>query len=41
MARDTSSPSHDPLTTKVLRRPERAGIAAPVQEQPIVGLYTK
>jgi small subunit ribosomal protein S4 len=32
---------HDQLTAKVLRRPERAEIAAPVQEQLIVELYSK
>jgi len=32
---------HDALTAKVLRRPERAEIAAPVQEQLIVELYSK
>ncbi len=32
---------HDSLTAKVLRRPERHEIAAPVQEQLIVELYSK
>ena len=32
---------HDQLTAKVLRKPERAEIAAPVQEQLIVELYSK
>jgi small subunit ribosomal protein S4 len=32
---------HDGLTAKVLRRPERDEIAAPVQEQLIVELYSK
>ena len=32
---------HDALTAKVLRRPERTEIAAPVQEQLIVELYSK
>ncbi len=32
---------HDSLTAKVLRRPERNEIAAPVQEQLIVELYSK
>jgi small subunit ribosomal protein S4 len=32
---------HDSLTAKVLRRPERKEIAAPVQEQLIVELYSK
>src|ERR671910_229852 len=32
---------HDSLTAKVLRKPERAEIAAPVQEQLIVELYSK
>jgi small subunit ribosomal protein S4 len=32
---------HDGLTAKVLRRPERREIAAPVQEQLIVELYSK
>jgi len=32
---------HDSLTAKVLRRPERREIAAPVQEQLIVELYSK
>jgi small subunit ribosomal protein S4 len=32
---------HDGLTAKVLRRPERKEIAAPVQEQLIVELYSK
>ena len=32
---------HDALTAKVLRKPERAEIAAPVQEQLIVELYSK
>jgi small subunit ribosomal protein S4 len=32
---------HDALTAKVLRRPERREIAAPVQEQLIVELYSK
>ena len=32
---------HDQLTAKVLRRPERAEIAAPVQEQLIVEFYSK
>src|SRR4051794_343772 len=32
---------HDALTAKVLRRPERKEIAAPVQEQLIVELYSK
>ncbi len=32
---------HDSLTAKVLRRPERGEIAAPVQEQLIVELYSK
>src|SRR6187431_1031879 len=32
---------HDALTAKVLRRPERGEIAAPVQEQLIVELYSK
>src|ERR671933_238034 len=32
---------HDGLTAKVLRRPERAEIAVPVQEQLIVELYSK
>src|SRR5262249_22938083 len=32
---------HDQLTAKVLRRPERAEIAAPVQEQLIVELSSK
>ena len=32
---------HDSLTAKVLRRPERSEIAAPVQEQLIVELYSK
>src|ERR671931_797826 len=31
---------HDALTAKVLRKPERAEIAAPVQEQLIVELYS-
>jgi small subunit ribosomal protein S4 len=32
---------HDALTAKVLRQPERSEIAAPVQEQLIVELYSK
>ena len=32
---------HDSLTAKVLRRPERREITAPVQEQLIVELYSK
>jgi len=32
---------HDNLTGKVLRYPERVEIAAPVQEQLIVELYSK
>ena len=32
---------HDSLTAKVLRRPERREIAAPVQEQLIIELYSK
>ncbi len=32
---------HDGLTARVLRKPERAEIAAPVQEQLIVELYSK
>ena len=32
---------HDALTAKVLRKPERGEIAAPVQEQLIVELYSK
>ena len=32
---------HDQLTAKVLRKPERREIAAPVQEQLIVELYSK
>jgi small subunit ribosomal protein S4 len=32
---------HDALTAKVLRKPERREIAAPVQEQLIVELYSK
>ena len=32
---------HDGLTAKVLRLPEREEIAAPVQEQLIVELYSK
>jgi small subunit ribosomal protein S4 len=32
---------HDSLTAKVLRRPERREVAAPVQEQLIVELYSK
>src|SRR5919204_2236225 len=32
---------HDALTAKVLRKPERSEIAAPVQEQLIVELYSK
>jgi small subunit ribosomal protein S4 len=32
---------HDALTAKVLRRPERREIAAPVVEQLIVELYSK
>src|SRR6202522_2628265 len=32
---------HDGLTAKVLRRPERREVAAPVQEQLIVELYSK
>ena len=32
---------HDSLTAKVLRKPEREEIAAPVQEQLIVELYSK
>jgi small subunit ribosomal protein S4 len=32
---------HDGLTAKVLRTPERREIAAPVQEQLIVELYSK
>ena len=32
---------HDGLTAKVLRHPERDEIAAPVQEQLIVELYSK
>ena len=32
---------HDGLTAKVLRQPERGEIAAPVQEQLIVELYSK
>jgi small subunit ribosomal protein S4 len=32
---------HDALTAKVLRKPERKEIAAPVQEQLIVELYSK
>jgi small subunit ribosomal protein S4 len=32
---------HDSLTAKVLRQPERREIAAPVQEQLIVELYSK
>ena len=32
---------HDALTAKMLRRPERREIAAPVQEQLIVELYSK
>jgi small subunit ribosomal protein S4 len=32
---------HDSLTAKVLRKPERREIAAPVQEQLIIELYSK
>jgi small subunit ribosomal protein S4 len=32
---------HEALTAKVLRKPERREIAAPVQEQLIVELYSK
>ncbi|MEJ7781682.1 MAG: 30S ribosomal protein S4, partial [Solirubrobacteraceae bacterium] len=32
---------HDALTAKVLRRPERREVTAPVQEQLIVELYSK
>ncbi len=32
---------HDSLSAKVLRKPERREIAAPVQEQLIVELYSK
>jgi small subunit ribosomal protein S4 len=32
---------HDGLTAKVLRKPERKEVAAPVQEQLIVELYSK
>ena len=32
---------HDALSARVLRRPERKEIAAPVQEQLIVELYSK
>ena len=32
---------HDALTAKVLRKPERRDLAAPVQEQLIVELYSK
>ncbi len=32
---------HDTLTAKVLRKPERREVAAPVQEQLIVELYSK
>jgi small subunit ribosomal protein S4 len=32
---------HDALTAKVLRKPERREIAAPVLEQLIVELYSK
>jgi small subunit ribosomal protein S4 len=32
---------HDSLSARVLRRPERKEIAAPVQEQLIVELYSK
>jgi len=32
---------HDALTAKVLRKPERREVAAPVQEQLIVELYSK
>jgi small subunit ribosomal protein S4 len=32
---------HEGLTAKVLRKPERREIAAPVQEQLIVELYSK
>ena len=32
---------HDALTAKVLRRPERSEITAPVDEQLIVELYSK
>ncbi|HZL55216.1 MAG TPA: 30S ribosomal protein S4, partial [Solirubrobacteraceae bacterium] len=32
---------HDGLTAKVLRKPERREVAAPVQEQLIVELYSK
>jgi small subunit ribosomal protein S4 len=32
---------HDSLTAKVLRKPERREIAAPVEEQLIVELYSK
>ena len=32
---------HDGLTAKMLRKPERKEIAAPVQEQLIVELYSK
>ena len=32
---------HDSLTAKVLRKPDRREIAAPVQEQLIVELYSK
>ena len=32
---------HDALTAKVLRLPERSEIAAPIQEQLIVELYSK
>ncbi len=32
---------HESLTAKVLRKPERREVAAPVQEQLIVELYSK
>jgi len=32
---------HESLSAKVLRRPERREVAAPVQEQLIVELYSK
>jgi len=32
---------HDALTAKVLRKPDRREIAAPVQEQLIIELYSK
>ena len=38
---DIAQADHDSLTAKVLRRPERREIAAPVQEQLIVELYSK